>query len=55
MTVLVLAPALLVLAGRGSWWVPVWLDRVLPHMDVEGAGLHGREEPVEAPPEPLHP
>jgi uncharacterized membrane protein YdfJ with MMPL/SSD domain len=36
-TVLVFAPAVLVLAGKGSWWVPAWLDRVLPHMDVEGA------------------
>ena len=38
MTVLVFAPAVLVLAGRASWWVPGWLDRILPHMDVEGAG-----------------
>jgi uncharacterized membrane protein YdfJ with MMPL/SSD domain len=37
-TVLVFAPAVLVLAGRGSWWVPAWADRVLPHIDVEGAG-----------------
>jgi uncharacterized membrane protein YdfJ with MMPL/SSD domain len=37
-TVLVFAPAVLVLAGKGSWWVPGWLDRILPHMDVEGAG-----------------
>jgi len=29
---------MLVLAGKGSWWLPGWLDRVLPHMDVEGAG-----------------
>jgi putative drug exporter of the RND superfamily len=28
----------LVLAGKGSWWIPAWADRVLPHMDVEGAG-----------------
>jgi RND superfamily putative drug exporter len=38
--VLVFAPAVLVLAGKGSWWLPGWLDRVLPHMDVEGAGAH---------------
>ncbi|HEY7019241.1 MAG TPA: MMPL family transporter, partial [Gaiellaceae bacterium] len=47
--VLVFAPAVLVLAGSGSWWVPAWLDRVLPHMDVEGAGAQ-HEEPVEAAP-----
>ena len=48
-TVLVFAPAVLVLAGKGSWWVPAWLDRVLPHMDVEGAGA------AEAPPAALGP
>jgi uncharacterized membrane protein YdfJ with MMPL/SSD domain len=35
-SVLVFAPAVLVLAGNGRWWVPRWLDRVLPHIDVEG-------------------
>jgi RND superfamily putative drug exporter len=39
MTVLLLAPALLVLAGAGSWWLPAWLDRSLPHGDIEGASL----------------
>ena len=37
MSVLVLAPALLVLAGRHSFWVPAWADRILPHVDIEGA------------------
>jgi uncharacterized membrane protein YdfJ with MMPL/SSD domain len=36
-SVLLLAPALLVLAGRGIWWVPKWADRVVPHIDIEGA------------------
>jgi len=27
------------MAGRVSWWLPAWLDRVLPNMDVEGAGV----------------
>ena len=36
-SVLLLAPALLVLAGRGAWWVPRWADRVVPHLDIEGA------------------
>ena len=49
-TVLAFAPAVLVLAGKGSWWVPAWLDRVLPHMDVEGAGVR-EETPVPA----IHP
>src|SRR6266566_3635150 len=49
MTVLVFAPAVLVLAGLGSWWVPGWLDRILPHMDVEGAGVPAPTVPVAAP------
>jgi uncharacterized membrane protein YdfJ with MMPL/SSD domain len=47
--VLVFSPAVLVLAGKGSWWLPAWLDRTLPHMDVEGAGAQA-EAPVEAMP-----
>ncbi|MFF1878920.1 MMPL family transporter [Leifsonia sp. NPDC058230] len=34
-----LIPAVLVLFGNGAWWIPVWLDRVLPSFDVEGEGL----------------
>jgi uncharacterized membrane protein YdfJ with MMPL/SSD domain len=45
--VLAFSPAVLVLAGKGSWWLPAWLDRVLPHLDVEGAGAKA-EAPVEA-------
>jgi uncharacterized membrane protein YdfJ with MMPL/SSD domain len=45
--VLVFSPAVLILAGQGSWWLPAWLDRLLPHVDVEGAGARA-ERPVEA-------
>ena len=34
-----LIPAVLVMFGSGAWWIPRWLDRVLPHFDVEGEGL----------------
>ncbi|MEV4757788.1 MMPL family transporter [Micromonospora sp. NPDC049559] len=37
-----LVPAVLALAGRGAWWLPRWLDRVLPNLDVEGARIGGR-------------
>ena len=46
--VLVFTPAVLVLAGQGSWWLPVWPDRALPHMDVEGAGA--TQPPIDAMP-----
>ena len=26
----------MVLAGRGNWWLPGWLDRILPRGGVEG-------------------
>jgi RND superfamily putative drug exporter len=32
-----LVPAVMVLLGRASWWLPGWLDRRLPHMSIEGA------------------
>jgi RND superfamily putative drug exporter len=34
-----LVPAVLALLGRSAWWLPRWLDRILPDLDVEGARL----------------
>lgn len=34
-----LVPAVLALLGRSAWWLPRWLDRLLPSFDVEGEGL----------------
>ncbi|AXG79105.1 MMPL family transporter [Streptomyces paludis] len=31
-----LIPALLYLMGDKAWWLPKWLDRVLPNVDIEG-------------------
>ena len=31
-----LVPAVMLLLGRANWWLPGWLDRVLPHLSVEG-------------------
>jgi RND superfamily putative drug exporter len=33
---LVLVPATMALLGRANWWLPGWLDRLLPHVDIEG-------------------
>jgi RND superfamily putative drug exporter len=40
---LLLMPAALTVLGKGAWWIPKWLDKVLPDVDVEGAQLerHG--------------
>ena len=34
-----LIPALLYLLGERAWWLPRWLDRLLPDVDVEGTSL----------------
>jgi putative drug exporter of the RND superfamily len=34
--VCVLLPAVMLLMGRRTWWLPRWLDRFLPHISVEG-------------------
>ena len=45
---LLLMPALMHLVGDAAWWLPKWLDRILPNVDVEGAALerdHAYAEP----------
>ena len=34
-----LVPAAMALAGRGAWWLPRWLARILPDVDIGGEGL----------------
>lgn len=34
-----LVPALTAILGRYAWWLPRWLDRLLPNLDVEGDRL----------------
>ncbi|MFI2204412.1 MMPL family transporter [Streptomyces sp. NPDC020192] len=34
-----IVPAVLALLGKRAWWLPRWLDRALPNVDVEGEGL----------------
>lgn len=36
---LLLVPATLALLGEKAWWIPKWLDKILPDVDVEGAKL----------------
>ncbi|MEU6802617.1 MMPL family transporter [Streptomyces neyagawaensis] len=35
-----LVPAVLALLGDRAWWLPRRLDRILPHLDVEGENFH---------------
>lgn len=34
-----IVPAVMTLLGRAAWWLPRWLDRLLPDVDVEGEKL----------------
>ncbi|MET9963251.1 MMPL family transporter [Streptomyces sp. NPDC006326] len=34
-----IVPAVLALLGHKAWWLPRWLDRLLPNVDVEGESL----------------
>ncbi|MEV2261603.1 MMPL family transporter [Streptomyces anulatus] len=34
-----IVPAVLALLGKKAWWLPRWLDRALPNVDVEGEKL----------------
>ncbi|WP_062461283.1 MMPL family transporter [Demequina soli] len=42
---MLIVPSLMHLMGEGAWWMPRWLDRILPNVDVEGAALE-RQHPV---------
>ena len=33
---MVLVPATMALLGKANWWLPGWLDRILPRLNVEG-------------------
>ncbi|HWI75422.1 MAG TPA: MMPL family transporter [Baekduia sp.] len=44
-----LVPAVLALLGARAWWLPGWLDRHLPHVDIEG----GDEAAATATPSPV--
>jgi len=36
---MMIVPAVMILLGRAAWWLPRWLDRLLPNVDVEGETL----------------
>jgi RND superfamily putative drug exporter len=50
-----LVPALMVLMHKGNWWLPDWLDRVLPRVSIEGEGYFKDRGPEPAPQAPAAP
>ncbi|NLD75418.1 MAG: MMPL family transporter [Acidimicrobiales bacterium] len=49
---MLLVPSTMELLGDRNWWLPRWLDRILPNLDVEGhgsaiaAGAHPPLDPI---------
>ena len=41
---LILVPAVMSLLGKSAWWLPKWLDRILPNVDVEGSSLERKKD-----------
>ncbi|SDO46545.1 putative drug exporter of the RND superfamily [Microbacterium sp. ru370.1] len=39
---MLLMPALMHLLGGSAWWLPRWLERIVPNVDVEGSALERR-------------
>lgn len=46
-----IVPAVLALLGHKAWWLPKWLDRLLPNVDVEGESLRKHLAGSSTPPE----
>ena len=50
---LLIVPAAMTIFGASAWWLPNWLDRLLPQLDVEGVDLDrgspSRSSPGERP------
>ncbi|AYJ52096.1 MMPL family transporter [Rhodococcus sp. P1Y] len=42
---LILMPAMLALLGESAWWLPKWLDKIIPDLDVEGRALDENLQP----------
>ena len=57
---MLLVPATMELLGDKNWWLPRWLDRILPNLDVEGHAEplpedEGEERPRQATASPSRP
>lgn len=31
-----IVPAVMTLLGNSAWWIPKWLDKIIPHISIEG-------------------
>jgi RND superfamily putative drug exporter len=47
-----IVPAVMSLLDRAAWWLPRWLGRILPRVDIDGDALAGHDAPAPAVPLP---
>ncbi|HVD89747.1 MAG TPA: hypothetical protein VNB91_12710, partial [Jatrophihabitantaceae bacterium] len=45
---MILVPAVMSLLGRHAWWIPKWLDRIMPNLDIEGTTHLTQQQPTPA-------
>ena len=51
---MIIMPTTMAVLGEWAWWMPKWLDRLLPRIDVEGENLRTEEpEPAAREPQPV--
>lgn len=43
---MIVVPAIITMLGDAAWWLPRWLDRILPNVDIEGTAI--RRIPINA-------
>jgi uncharacterized membrane protein YdfJ with MMPL/SSD domain len=53
--VLMLAPSVLILLGKWAWWMPRWLGKIIPAIDIEGTNLGKPKQPPPEPPSEMPP
>jgi RND superfamily putative drug exporter len=46
---LIIAPAVVTLLGDKAWWLPGWLDKILPNVSLEGHLVEGLDTPKREP------
>ena len=39
-----LVPAVMALLGKHAWWMPAWLEKRLPHFDIEGEAVEREDQ-----------
>ncbi len=50
-----LVPAVMALFGKAAWWLPSWLERIIPKIDLEGESFNAEDPDAGPEPEPAEP